>query len=232
MPSRPAVLAIIVPILNEIDTLATLLEHLKHWQKRGAEVLLVDGGSRDLTADTARALGFQVLDAPRGRASQMNAGAHASQAPNLLFLHADSRLPDGADQWVLSALIDTDSAPLAWGRFDIRIEGRSRMLPLISRMMNLRSRLSGIATGDQTLFMTRALFNHVGGFPEQPLMEDIEISKRLKNVSAPICLRQRVTTSGRRWDRHGSWRTIVLMWQLRWAYWRGTPAEQLAGRYQ
>lgn len=231
MSARPARLAIIVPILNEIETLPTLLEHLHRWQKRGAEVLLVDGGSHDLTADTARALGFQVLDAPRGRASQMNAGAQASQAPHLMFLHADGRLPDSADQIVLNALLATDSAPLVWGRFDIRIEGRSRMLPVIAWMMNLRSRLSGIATGDQTLFMTRILFNRIGGFPEQPLMEDIEISKRLKKISAPICLRQRVTTSGRRWDRHGSWRTIILMWQLRWAYWRGTPAEQLARRY-
>lgn len=222
-------LAIVVPVLNEIETLPLLLEHLRYWQQRGAEVLLVDGGSRDQTPETARAQGFRVLDAARGRATQMNSGARACKADNLLFLHADTRLPDGADQAVLAALA---SSPLVWGRFDVRIEGRSRMLPLIARLMNLRSRLSGIATGDQALFMSRELFERVGGFPEQPLMEDIEISKRLNSVVAPICLRQTVTTSGRRWDSFGSWRTILLMWQLRWAYWRGTPAQQLAERYR
>ena len=222
-------LAIIVPMLNEIQTLPALLEHLRHWQQRGAEVLLVDGGSQDRSGETARALGFPVLDAPRGRAWQMNAGARASRAANLLFLHADTRLPADADQRVLAALSRSE---LAWGRFDVQIEGRSRLLPLVAWLMNRRSRLTGIATGDQALFMTRQLFEQVGGFPEQPLMEDIEISKRLKGISAPFCLRQRVTTSGRRWDQYGSWRTIMLMWQLRWAYWRGTPAGQLAERYR
>ena len=222
-------LAIVVPVLNEIEALPRLLQHLHHWQQRGAEVLLVDGGSRDQTPETARAQGFRVLDAACGRATQMNSGARACKADNLLFLHADTRLPDGADQAVLAALA---RSPLVWGRFDVRIEGRSHMLPLIARLMNLRSRLSGIATGDQALFMSRELFERVGGFPEQPLMEDIEISKRLKLVVAPICLRQTVITSGRRWDSRGSWRTILLMWQLRWAYWRGTPAQQLAERYR
>lgn len=222
-------LAIIVPILNEIQTLPALLEHLRHWQQRGAEVLLVDGGSQDRSGETARALGFPVLDAPRGRARQMNAGARASRADNLLFLHADTRLPADADQQVLTALSRTDRG---WGRFNVQIEGRSRMLPLVAWMMNRRSRLTGIATGDQALFIRRRLFEQVGGFPEQPLMEDIEISKRLKRITPPICLSSRVITSGRRWDRHGSWRTILLMWQLRWAYWRGTPASQLAERYR
>jgi rSAM/selenodomain-associated transferase 2 len=227
--SARADLAIVVPVLNEIKALPMLLEHLRHWQQRGAEVLLVDGCSHDQTPETARAQGFRVLDAARGRATQMNSGARACKADNLLFLHADTRLPDGADQAMLAALA---RSPLVWGRFDVRIEGRSRMLPLIARLMNLRSRLSGIATGDQALFMSRELFERVGGFPEQPLMEDIEISKRLNSVVAPICLRQKVTTSGRRWDSRGSWRTILLMWQLRWAYWRGTPAQQLAERYR
>lgn len=222
-------LAIIVPILNEIQTLPALLEHLRHWQQRGAEVLLVDGGSQDRSGETARALGFPVLDAPPGRARQMNAGARASRAANLLFLHADTRLPADADRQVLTALSRTDRG---WGRFDVQIEGRSRMLPLIAWLMNRRSRLTGIATGDQALFIRRRLFEQVGGFPEQPLMEDIEISKRLKRITPPICLSSRVITSGRRWDRHGSWRTILLMWQLRWAYWRGTPASQLAERYR
>jgi len=222
-------LAIIVPVLNEIRTLPSLLEHLRYWQQQGVEVLLVDGGSQDLTAQTAQALGFNLLNAPAGRALQMNIGADASQADNLLFLHADTRLPQNADKRVLSALT---RSPLAWGRFNVKIKGDSPLLPLIASLMNLRSRLSGIATGDQAIFINRKLFNQVGGFPEQPLMEDIEICKRLKQFSPPVCLHQKVITSGRRWDTYGSWSTILLMWQLRWSYWRGTPAEQLAERYR
>lgn len=222
-------LAIIVPVLNEMSALPGLLEHLQCWQQRGAEILLVDGGSSDATADTARAAGFRVITAPAGRATQMNAGALASHSANLLFLHADTRLPENADQYLAATF---KVAPLAWGRFDVWIEGRSTLLPLVALLMNWRSRLTGIATGDQALFMARELFDRVGGFPEQPLMEDVEISKRLKQICAPVCLSQKVTTSGRRWDSQGSWRTIVLMWQLRWAYWRGTPAKQLAERYR
>lgn len=228
MPSEGINLTLIVPVLNEIETLPALLEHLQHWQNRGAEVLIVDGGSDDQTPGFARHRGFSVVDAPRGRALQMNAGAHASQSANLLFLHADTRLPEQADRQVLAALSGSDTA---WGRFDVRIDGRSKLLPMIAWFMNGRSRLTGIATGDQALFMTRSMFNRVAGFPEQPLMEDIEICQRLKQIARPVCLHEKVTTSGRRWDSRGGWRTIWLMWQLRWAYWRGTPAEQLAERY-
>ncbi|GAA0794222.1 TIGR04283 family arsenosugar biosynthesis glycosyltransferase [Marinobacterium sediminicola] len=229
MTGNQADLAIIVPVLNEIETLPSLLNHLQHWQQRGAEIVLVDGGSQDATVKTARNRGFRVLQAPRGRALQMNAGARSTRASILVFLHADTRLPDDADQRVLSTLTGVAQG---WGRFDVRIEGRSRMLPVIAGMMNWRSRLSGIATGDQALFMTRDLFERIEGFPEQPLMEDIEISKRLKQLCQPVCLRQKVITSGRRWDTRGCWPTILLMWQLRWAYWRGTPPEQLAERYR
>lgn len=158
----------------------------------------------------------------------MNAGADATNASCLLFLHADTRLPADADTHLLNSL---RQSTISWGRFDVRIKGRSRILPMVAWLMNHRSRLTGIATGDQSLFMTRAAFNQVGGFPEQPLMEDVEICKRLKQIRSPVCLKHRVTTSGRRWDTHGSWRTIWLMWQLRWAYWRGVPAAQLAERY-
>jgi rSAM/selenodomain-associated transferase 2 len=160
----------------------------------------------------------------------MNAGAAVATAPRLLFLHADTRLPADALDLVCSAL---DAH--AWGRFDVRISGRSAWLHVVAAMMNARSRWSGIATGDQAIFMTRAAFDVVGGFPDQPLMEDIELSRRLKRLPqrpAPACLRARVTTSGRRWERHGVWRTIWLMWRLRWLYWRGTPAETLAGMYR
>jgi rSAM/selenodomain-associated transferase 2 len=229
MASDPNDWAIIVPILNEADALPELLQHLQHWRDRGAEVIIADGGSNDTSADMAREQGFAVIKAPRGRARQMNAGAKASQARHLLFLHADTRLPTGADQRIDSAL---GNQSFAWGRFDVRIEGCSKMLPVIAWFMNHRSRLTGIATGDQTLFMTRDAFDAVGGFPDQPLMEDVEMSRQLKQITAPVCLQEKVTTSGRRWDARGSWRTIWLMWQLRWAYWRGTPAEQLAERYR
>jgi rSAM/selenodomain-associated transferase 2 len=152
----------------------------------------------------------------------------ATRADCVLFLHADTRLPADADRIVLDAV----QRGASWGRFDVRIEGRSRWLPVVAALMNARSRLSGIATGDQAIFVTRAAFDRVGGFPDQPLMEDIEISRRLRRLARPACLRARVVTSGRRWDTHGAWRTIVLMWRLRWAYWRGAPAQELARRYR
>jgi rSAM/selenodomain-associated transferase 2 len=176
----------------------------------------------------AQGLADRVIAGPRGRARQMNAGAALAGAPCLLFLHADTRLPEQADALVLAAL----SGGRAWGRFDVIIEGRSPMLPVIAALMNRRSRWSGIATGDQAMFMTRAAFDAAGGFPEQPLMEDIELSIRLRRMSAPTCLHERVATSGRRWEQRGVWRTIVLMWRLRWLYARGVPAERLAALYR
>ena len=158
----------------------------------------------------------------------MNAGAASSRAPVLLFLHADTRLPAGAAGLIEHALA---GGRRRWGRFDVRIDGRPRMLRVIARMMNLRSRLTGIATGDQAIFVTRAAFATVGGFPDQPLMEDIELSRRLLELSRPACIRTPVVTSGRRWEQRGLWRTMMLMWRLRWAYWRGVPAAELAAHY-
>ena len=220
-------LAIVVPMLDEAATLPALLVHLAGWRARGCEVVLVDGGSRDDSVEMARAAGFRVLIAERGRARQMNAGAQACGRALLLFLHADTRLPEAADAVVCAAL-----AVQAWGRFDVHIDGRPRMLRVVAALMNLRSRLSGIATGDQAIFVRRDVFEAVGGFPDQPLMEDIELSCRLLRVSRPACLRARVRTSGRRWEQRGVWRTIALMWRLRWAYWRGVPAERLAEAYR
>lgn len=215
-----------MPVLNEAGGIGAALKALAPLRERGAEVLVVDGGSRDETAAVASPLADCVLQAPRGRASQMNAGAAAAQGRLLLFLHADTRLPD-------DALLQIEQAIRrhAWGRFDVSIAGRSAWLPVIAATMNLRSRLTGIATGDQAIFMTRAAFDAVGGYPDQPLMEDIELSKRLKRIGPPACLRARVVTSGRRWERRGVWRTILLMWRLRFAYWRGIPAARLADRY-
>ena len=224
---RAEALAIVVPILDEAATLPALLVHLAGWRARGCEVVLVDGGSRDDSVEMARAAGFRVLIAERGRARQMNAGAQACGRALMLFLHADTRLPEAADAMVRAAL-----AVQAWGRFDVRIDGRPLMLRVVAALMNLRSRLSGIATGDQAIFVRRDVFEAVGGFPDQPLMEDIELSCRLLRVSRPACLRARVRTSGRRWEQRGVWRTIALMWRLRWAYWRGVPAERLAEAYR
>jgi rSAM/selenodomain-associated transferase 2 len=223
------VLGVVLPTLDEAATIEATLRALAPLRERGARVVVADGGSRDDTVARAVPLADDVITAPRGRARQMNAGAAAcAGADALVFLHADTQLPAGAD-----ALIHDALKHHAWGRFDVRIDGRSPWLPVVAELMNLRSRATGIATGDQAIFMTRAVFDTVGGFPDQPLMEDIEISRRLKRrVGRPACLRARAVTSGRRWDERGAWRTIVLMWRLRWAYWRGASADTIAARYR
>lgn len=158
----------------------------------------------------------------------MNAGAATAQGDVLLFLHADTRLPAGAMQQIEDAI----TGPKYWGRFDVCITGRAFMLGVVGRLMNWRSRLTGIATGDQAIFMRRIVFERVHGFPDQPLMEDVEMSKRLLHLSRPACIAHCVITSGRRWETRGVWRTILLMWRLRWAYWRGADASELAGLYR
>lgn len=222
-------LSIVVPVLNEAAGMRELLAHLQAFVSQGCELVLVDGGSDDGSPELARQAGWLVLCAPRGRARQMNAGAAHSHGEVLLFLHADTRLPPDALARVLQALAPPRRH---WGRFDVVIEGQHPMLRVIAWFMNRRSRLSGIATGDQALFMTRASFDRMGGFPDQPLMEDIEMSCRLNQLSRPVCLRQRAVTSGRRWESRGVWRTIWLMWRLRWRYWRGDSAEVLAQAYR
>ncbi|MFT3957153.1 MAG: TIGR04283 family arsenosugar biosynthesis glycosyltransferase [Piscinibacter sp.] len=224
-----ASLSIVVPVLNEAAGIEASLRALAPLRERGAELIVVDGGSADDSAARARPLADRVVDGPRGRARQMNAGAASASGAQLLFLHADTRLPERADQLIADALA---RHPQAWGRFDVHIEGRSRWLPMIATLMNLRSRWSGIATGDQAMFMTRAAFDAVGGFPDQPLMEDIELSIRLRRLHAPACLRERVSTSGRRWEQRGVWRTIVLMWRLRLLYALGVSADRLALWYR
>ena len=208
--------------------MAAALAALAPLRRAGVELIVVDGGSVDGTVALCAGAVDACVAGPRGRARQMNAGAGVAKGEALLFLHADTTLPAQALALVASAL-----AGQAWGRFDVRIEGRSRWLPMVAAFMNQRSRLSGIATGDQAIFMRRAAFDAVGGFPDQPLMEDVEISKRLRRqFGAPACLPERVVTSGRRWDERGAWRTIVLMWRLRLAYWLGVSAERLAAAYR
>lgn len=222
-------LSIIVPVLNEAALLPDLLAQLQSFRDRGCEVIIVDAGSDDGSAALVRKREFTCLMAPRGRAFQMNAGAAQAHGDVLLFLHADTVLPPAADRLVHDALTRSGSG---WGRFDLQIEGKSRMLPVVAWAINQRSRLTGIATGDQALFVRRSLFVTIGAFPRQPLMEDVELCKRLRRISRPACIHVKVTTSGRRWEARGVWPTIMLMWRLRLAYWLGVPAERLARHYQ
>ena len=226
-------LSIIIPALNEAEGLPELLGHLAPLCGRDSEVIVVDGGSGDDSRQVASRAGAQVVCSERGRARQMNAGAAVAQGDILLFLHADTALPSSAIQAIEAAIRRGGGAQeYAWGRFDVCIAGRPFMLRVVASLMNWRSRLSGIATGDQAMFVTRRAFESVGGFPDQPLMEDIELSRRLLALSRPICLTERAVTSGRRWEAYGVWRTIWLMWRLRWAYWRGTDAAELAKLYR
>ncbi len=222
-------LSIILPTLDEAAGIVDQLKALQPLRDRGHEVIVVDGGSVDRTVDLARPLADRVLTAPRGRALQMNAGAGEARGDVLLFLHADTALPGRADELVSGSLMGNDRV---WGRFDVRIEGRHPMLRVVAFMMNLRSRLTGIATGDQALFVTRAAFAQAGGYPAIALMEDIALCAALKRISRPACLRARVTTSGRRWEKHGVARTILRMWRLRLAYFLGAEPARLARGYK
>ncbi len=221
-------LSIIVPVLDEAEGIAATLDALAAPRAAGHEVIVVDGGRGDGTLALSHGRADAAIIGPRGRARQMNAGAKHARGEVLLFLHADTRLPRFGVERIASVV----SQGAAWGRFDVRIEGRSPMLAVVAALMNARSRLTGIATGDQAMFVRRDLFERVGGFPDQPLMEDIELSRRLRACAPPACLRERVATSGRRWESRGVWRTIVLMWRLRWRYWRGGAADDLARAYR
>lgn len=221
-------LSIIVPTLDEAARIGTLLESLQPARRGGHELIVADGGSTDATCRIAAPLADRVFEAPRGRARQMNAGAALASGEALLFLHADTVLPHGAVEAACAAL----AAGARWGRFDVAIAGVHAMLPVIAATMNLRSRLTGIATGDQAMFVRRHVFDAAGGFPPIALMEDIALSRRLRREGRPACLRLRVTTSGRRWERHGVWRTILLMWRLRLAYRLGADPARLAAQYR
>lgn len=221
-------LSIVLPVLNEAETIVAALHRLASYRGRGVEVIVADGGSNDGTPDLARPLADRVLVASRGRARQMNAGAAAATGDVLMFLHCDCVLPVDADHLVLDGLVQ---AGAAWGRFNVRIDGRHPLLRVVAVMMNMRSRLTGIATGDQAIFVRRDAFETAGYFPDIPLMEDVALSKALKRLAPPLCLRAQVTASGRRWEDNGVIRTIVLMWRLRLAYFLGANPAALAKRY-
>ena len=221
-------LSLILPTLDEAAGIGAALEAVQPLRRRGVEILVVDGGSADRTAAIASPLSDAVIVAPRGRAAQMNAGAARARGDVLLFLHADTRLPPDADRLILDGLAVSGRS---WGRFDVAIASAHPLLRLAAGLMNRRSRLTGIATGDQAIFVRRCVFQSCGGYPNLPLMEDIAISGALKRVGRPLCLPHRVLTSARRWETRGVVRTILLMWRLRLAYFLGADPARLAERY-
>ena len=222
-------LSVIIPSLDEAAEIGETLAALQPLRMEGCEVVVADGGSADATAEIARPLADRVIAAERGRARQQNAGAAAATGDVLLFLHADTRLPPKADRLVLDGL---EGSGAGWGRFDVRLTGRHPLLRVIERMMGLRSRRTGIATGDQAIFVRRDWFAAAGGFPEIPLMEDVALSKALRRLGAPLCLRERVVTSSRRWEERGVLRTMLLMWRLRLEFALGANPARLARRYR
>jgi rSAM/selenodomain-associated transferase 2 len=217
-------ISVVIPVLDEAANLARLLPELRR-ACPGAEIIVVDGGSRDGTADVARGqAGVQLLEGARGRARQMNAGARQAGGDVLLFLHADTSLPDGAPVAIAAALADP---AVVGGRFDVRFDSRRRVLRIVAWFMNARSRATSICTGDQAIFVRRADFEAVGSYPDVPLMEDIELCRRLKARGRLAALRARVTTSARKWEREGPLRTIGLMWALRLLYFCGVAPARL-----
>lgn len=223
-------ISIIIPVLNEAQSIAATLNCMQSMRIRGHQVILIDGGSHDDTIALAEPLVDRVLRSPTSRAVQMNAGAAAANGDLLWFIHADTHMTPDTDVLLTKALYDSEKK---WGRFDIRLSGIEPALRIIERMMNLRSRLSGIATGDQGIFIRRETFERIAGFADIPLMEDIEICKRMKRTAGrPLCLSRKLTTSSRRWEKQGILRTMVLMWRLRLAYWLGVNPADLAHRYR
>ena len=223
-------ISIIIPILNEASRIPQLTEELKKLDQRSCEIIIVDGGSKDNSVEIAEHAGFKVEKTICGRAHQMNTGAIFATGSVLLFLHADTQIPENVD--LLVKKIFSDNPSFCWGYFRVRISGYSKVLLIVGFMMNLRAYLTSIVTGDQVIFVKKKNFFKVGCFPEQLLMEDIELAKKLRGLSPPGCINDHVITSGRRWELHGVWRTIFLMWRLRWDYWRGIPPDKLAEKYQ
>ncbi len=220
-------LSIIIPVYNEAENIVASLRRLRDYRFQGHEVIVVDGGSRDNSFDCAMGLVDKLLMSKPGRALQMNIGAEQAQGDVLLFLHADTRLPKDADK-LIADVIENDRT---WGRFNVRLSGQHSFFRIIETTMNLRSCVTGIATGDQAIFVKRSIFEQVGAYPEIKLMEDIELSKKLKSFGKPVCIKQRVTTSSRKWEKNGIVRTVLLMWRLRLLYFFGASPEKLSSKY-
>lgn len=228
VPTASSKISIIIPALNEETALSQNLPQLQIYRDHGHEIILVDGGSHDQSLRVARPLVDRYIQTVKGRAHQMNEGADVAKNDILLFLHADTGLPDSADKLILNAL---DSTQHLWGRFNVRFNNEKFVFKVISSAMNVRSAMSGIATGDQAIFVNKNIFEDVGLFDRIPLMEDIALSKKLLKQSRPYCLKETVRTSSRRWEKHGVYRTIFLMWRLRLAYFLGVRPEKLADQY-
>ncbi|BAN68556.1 TIGR04283 family arsenosugar biosynthesis glycosyltransferase [endosymbiont of unidentified scaly snail isolate Monju] len=219
--------SIVVPVRDEGAVIEHLLAALQPARAAGHELIVVDGESADDTRERAVPHCDRLLVSPPGRARQLNAGARVAGGDWLWFLHADSGFPEG----VMAALSRLSACEGGWGRFDVRLDDPAPVFRVIETAMNWRSRLTGIATGDQGIFVRRALFEQVGGFPEIPLMEDLALSERLRRHGWPACLRPPLHTSARRWRRHGVLRTVLLMWRLRLAWFLGADPAVLARRY-
>jgi len=220
-------ISIIIPVLNEEDSIKPLLQQLQKIRQQGHEVIVVDGGSTDKTVSLSELLADKVITSSAGRAIQMNKGASHSKNEILWFLHADTLIPEGAIKHIQHALKNR-----LWGRFNIHLSGKNILFRIIGTMMNLRSCLSGIVTGDQGIFIDKLLFNQTGGFPNIPLMEDIAISKNLKKFSRPACVKEKLITSSRRWEKNGILSTVFLMWKLRFLFWLGVSANKIALQYK
>lgn len=221
-------ISVIIPVWREATNIRPLLVSLADWREAGHELIVVDGGSDDDTVSLARAGCNHLLLTSPGRATQMNAGARQATGAVLVFLHADTRLPPVA----MERLAEFADSGYHWGRFDVRLSAQRPLFRVIAWFMNVRSRLTGIATGDQAIFVRRSVFDCLHGFAEQPLMEDVELCRRLKRISGPYCINEPVVTDSRRWEQNGVWRSIWLMWRLRWRYWRGESPEVLAREYR
>ncbi len=223
-------ISVIIPVKNESAQITKTLTTLLHFRHAGHEIILIDGDSTDNTCDLAWPFCDNILHTKPGRAVQMNKGAEAAKGDILLFLHADTRLPRQALQQITEIAKKRTQQPF-WGRFDVRLTGNQRIFRIIEKLMNLRSRLTGIATGDQAIFVSTSLFKQVNGFVEIPLMEDIALSKALKYICSPICIREPLLTSSRRWEKNGILKTIILMWGLRLAYFLGVSPHKLKTFY-
>ncbi|MEA3410470.1 MAG: TIGR04283 family arsenosugar biosynthesis glycosyltransferase [Pseudomonadota bacterium] len=221
-------LSVIIPVLNEADRIVASARALAPLRARGHEVICVDGGSSDGTATLCEAHSDLVIGSGKGRARQMNAGAARASGEVLLFLHADTALPERVDELVIDACRDQ---PPRWGCFDVTLSGDRFAFRVIESTMNLRTRISGVVTGDKAMFVDRTLFETVGGYPDLPLMEDVAISRRLKRLASPVFLHDRVVASSRYWERRGIARSVIRMWALRLRYFLGTDPARLERAY-
>lgn len=219
--------SIIIPTLHEEKSIPSCLLALQSLRSC-CEIIVVEAGNTDDSPGASiAALVDKLLTSEKGRALQMNKGAEQATGEVLIFLHADTYLPENA----LSLIQQQISSNRPWGRFDIQLSGHSFMLKVIAWMMNRRSRLTGIATGDQVIFVRQDVFAAAGRYPEIALMEDIALCKALKKISPPLCLKAKVTSSARRWEQFGIFKTILLMWSMRLRYFCGADPQTLAPLY-